>query len=227
MNNNLSKSTSLEILGWSAYGLRCPDYSISFEKNNGIVYPVSLIQMPNGTGKTTTLSLLRAALSGSAKNWDYNDVMSFQKRSTPINHGEFKVSLKHNGSLLTFSMIFDFEEGRVQYYTTTGSDQYNTSFGKQPGFRPPAELKDVLHPNFINFFVFDGELAQQLLDPNFSNAEKAIENLYQLKYFHEILGVIRAYWNRKMESSTATEQKGYTRRKQKVAYLTERIRQLK
>ena len=50
----------MRILGWKAQGLRCPDHEISCVDSSGNPYPVSLIQMPNGTGKTTTLDLLRA-----------------------------------------------------------------------------------------------------------------------------------------------------------------------
>ena len=209
------------MLGWSARGLRCPDYQISFEKKNGQVYPVSLIQMPNGTGKTTTLTLLRAALSGSAEQWDYQTVLSFQKRLNPRNNGEFQVSLKYNGSRITIRMVFDFDEGKVRYFTTTNS------YGNKSGFKPPVECKEFLNPEFINFFVFDGELAQQLLDPNYSNAEKAIEYLYQLKYFRQMESEIKAYWKRKVESTKATGKKGYTQRKLRVTSLELRLEHLR
>ena len=55
---------SIKILRWKATGLRCPDHEFSFESTAGNVHPLTLIQMPNGTGKTTTLTLIRAALSG-------------------------------------------------------------------------------------------------------------------------------------------------------------------
>ena len=49
----------IELLGWSSRGLRCPDIDVELTQH-GKVLPVSLIQMPNGTGKTTTLELLMA-----------------------------------------------------------------------------------------------------------------------------------------------------------------------
>ena len=45
------------ILEWESVGLRCPDFKIKISKN-GNSFP-SFIQMPNGTGKTTSLSLLK------------------------------------------------------------------------------------------------------------------------------------------------------------------------
>ena len=58
---------TMRILGWKAEGLRCPDHDIDFSADTNEINPVTLIQMPNGTGKTTTLNLLRAALSGSRR----------------------------------------------------------------------------------------------------------------------------------------------------------------
>ena len=45
------------IIEWKSVGLRCPDFNIKISKNDK-TFP-SFIQMPNGTGKTTTLSLLK------------------------------------------------------------------------------------------------------------------------------------------------------------------------
>ena len=58
----------IELLGWSSVGLRCPDVEIQLTMH-GKVAPVSLIQMPNGTGKTTTLDMLMATLNGVAEKW--------------------------------------------------------------------------------------------------------------------------------------------------------------
>ena len=88
----------IKVAGWRAEGLRCPDHQVSFlkDKDGQDIYPVSLIQMPNGTGKTTTLELLRAALSGdaltgkgSAQEWSVDKVQSFQKRNSQSSSGQF------------------------------------------------------------------------------------------------------------------------------------------
>ncbi len=60
--------TKIEILGWESKGLRSVDYKVDFDKTQDSVYSASLLQMPNGTGKTTTLNLIRTALSGEADN---------------------------------------------------------------------------------------------------------------------------------------------------------------
>ena len=50
---------NIEIKGWKSEGLRCPDVDFNLDKNKRLI---TLIQMPNGTGKTTTLKLLKQCL---------------------------------------------------------------------------------------------------------------------------------------------------------------------
>ena len=98
----------VEVAGWSAEGLRCPDHEVSFikDKDRQDIFPISLIQMPNGTGKTTTLELLRAALSGSAQNWSADQVQSLRKRNFQSISGQFQVTLHYNTKRLTITMDF-------------------------------------------------------------------------------------------------------------------------
>lgn len=215
-------ATTVRMLGWSARGLRCPDYSISFENGDGKVNPVSLIQMPNGTGKTTTLSLLRATLSGAAEKekWDSDKVRSFQKKLNPESTGEFQVALSSNGRRVTITLLFNFDEGTVRYTTTLGS-------GKETGFKPPRECRDFFDTGFINFFVFNGELAQQLLNPQFANAERAIEFLYKLKHFTAIKKAVDEHWHKVVEAASASSPKALTQRQNRVNALITRIETLK
>lgn len=214
-------TTKVRMLGWSAKGLRCPDYSVSFERANGGIYPVSLIQMPNGTGKTTTLHLLRTVLSGAAEIeiWDAKKVRSYQKKRNPKSNGEFKVTLESNGQRVTLSLLFDFDEGTVKYSSTIGK-------GKDSGFRIPRECRDFFNPDFINFFIFDGELAHDLLNPDFTNAEKVIKCLYKLRHFNGIINVIDEYWKKTVEASKVSDVKGLTRRQNRVTLLSQRIDKL-
>ena len=77
-------STTLRLLGWKVQGLRCPDHEIDCCNSSDMPARITLIQMPNGTGKTTTLTLLRAALSGAAEEWDAQTVRSLSKKGNEI-----------------------------------------------------------------------------------------------------------------------------------------------
>ncbi|MFC1661551.1 ATP-binding protein, partial [Gemmatimonadota bacterium] len=118
----------LEILGWKSTGLRSPDFEIDLTVDGSRVHRVSLIQMPNGTGKTTTLRCLRAALTGEARDWSPEDVKELGRRD--VHSGYFKLQLRADGRPITFNVEFDFVEGSVTYSTTFGR-------GMQSDYLPP------------------------------------------------------------------------------------------
>jgi predicted ATP-binding protein involved in virulence len=190
----------MRILGWKAEGLRCPDHEISCADSEGRPSQIVLIQMPNGTGKTTTLDLLRATLSGSARDgkWEVARVKEYQKKGALNSDGVFEVRLLLNDKRVTIIMYFDFESGRIHYKTTRGS-------GQEDGFDPPNEFKRFLHDNFVNFFVFDGELAEHLLDKTRTDAELVVEALFQINSIVNVRQSVADYWQTKAENTEVTE----------------------
>lgn len=216
-------AATMRVVKWKSEGLRCPDHEINCCDASGIPNKITLVQMPNGTGKTTTLSLLRAALSGSAHSeaWDRNRVNEFRKRNDGRPKlGQFEVTLLLNGRRTTITMDFDFDRGVVTYKTTSGS-------GQRPGFNPPIEFRRFLNADFVNFFVFDGELAQRLLDRSHTNAEAAVETLFQVNTFSVLKQRVKEYWTQQTEKDSATEDRGLSRRENKVANLEARLASLK
>ncbi len=200
----------IKVAGWSAEGLRCPDHQVSFLKDGQNIYPISLIQMPNGTGKTTTLELLRAALSGNAEEWSADKVRSLKKRNYQCSSGQFQVILICDTRRLTITMDFDFDDGSVRYSTTS-------SLGNSEGFHPFPKIEKFCQPQFVNFFVFDGELADQLLKQNYTRAQLAIEDLFQLSLFPNMTNRIDEYWKEKTSrEGGVTQQKGLTQRRNRV-----------
>ena len=213
----------VEVAGWSAEGLRCPDHKVSFikDKDRQDIFPISLIQMPNGTGKTTTLGLLRAALSGSAQNWSADQVQSLRKRNFQSSSGQFQVTLHYNTKRLTITMDFDFDDGIVTYSTTLPG-------GNKEGFRPPRDVMKFFQANFVSFFVFDGELAEQLLNQSYTQAQNVIEDLFQLRLFSGMTNSIDDYWKEKISQvGGVIEKRGLTRRQNKVNSLQELLKKRK
>src|SRR5690606_9769791 len=131
----------IELLGWRAIGLRCPDHEVDL-RNGAQPYPVSLIQMPNGTGKTTTLNLLRATLSGSAEQLSKSEISGLRRRGDSGKKGEFVVRLNVDSHLMTLELKLDFESGSVKYRTSVGS-------GVKEGFFPPKTIARFLTPAFV------------------------------------------------------------------------------
>lgn len=206
----------IKLVGWEISGCRCPDHEISLLDEQERPYPVSLIQMPNGTGKTTTLELLRLALSGAAMHKPISEIKKYAKRAGETTQGRIKVVLSVNGDRVTFVMTLDFGQGRVIYKTTKGSGQVN-------GFEPPLEIRKFLNSDFIDYFILDGELANRLLKPEKAAAQQAIDALFQIDTLKKISLVIHNYWISKT-AGQATEQAGLTSRQRKVSELTEKVK---
>lgn len=205
----------MRILGWKAQGFRCPDHEISCTDSEDQPFRVSLIQMPNGTGKTTTLALLRAALSGAAidTSWDRRKIAEFQKGNSGSAKGRFEVLLLLNNRRATIFMDFDFENGRVSYRTTHASGQID-------GFNPTSDFRRFMNEGFVNFYVFDGELAQHLLDRQYADARVAVENLFQLNVFSAMSQKVDEYWDNKTENVSATKKSdSLTRYRKRLAKL--------
>lgn len=208
----------LKILGWSAQGLRCPDHMVSFEKEDDSVYKISLLQMPNGTGKTTVLNLIRAAFVG-PEIWVEGFTKPIElRKSRDYLDGQFELILLVNERRLTIKMLFDFTDNIKPKYVTT------TQHGKEDGFRPPSDLRPFLTPEFVKLLIFDGELATQLLDSKYTKAQQAIEGMYQLSIFNTMKDRIDEYWKSiaNVASSTGGD-KERSRRSNKVDKLKTHI----
>jgi DNA sulfur modification protein DndD len=191
---------SIRVAGWKAEGLRCPDHQVFFESKPGTTHPITLLQMPNGTGKTTTLNLLRSALSGEGPDgeWTAESIRDLRKDSS-IKSGLFQLALLHNKERITITLQFSFDEPRVTYSTTTRA-------GNQAGFQPPREMQRFLNPSFVKFFVFDGELAESLLDRQQTNAEQVIQDLFQLDFLDRMADWFEWYWKQLAETNAQTRQ---------------------
>ena len=170
---------NLSILGWETRGLRCPDVTLNFEKGDQRPHAVTLLQMPNGTGKTTTLDLIRATLDGTAAQWDAKKVRDFRRAHSDESDGLFTLRLALDQEPLTFKLKLDFDEGVARYTT-----QYRSKNVER--HEPPAASARFLRKEFVQLFIFDGEYASELFDASQSEARKAITNLFQLYLFEDL-----------------------------------------
>ena len=192
----------LRIRRIKAEGLRCPNYELDFENpTSKQVHPITLVMMPNGTGKTTTLNCLRAIFSGEANRWAPEKVRSFKKERVESRNGEFSVELSYRQKTITVLLKFDFFSGSAEYFTTRGS-------GQQPGHNLPNALKVILTKEFTRLFVFDGEEANNLLSPEFTKANQAIESLFKLSNFKLIENVTQDFFEEETKNATAKTVRG-------------------
>lgn len=177
----------IELVSWQALGLRCPDAKIDLCLGGDHVPKVALIQMPNGTGKTTTLDCLRAAMDGSARSWSEKKVLEYQDQEKKPDIGKFLTTLRVEGSnRLVIEMTFDFDHGCVTYKTTYGSKN-------EDGYSPPPKVGRYLDPQFSELLFFNGELANQLIDgTQGSEASAIIDTFYGLYHLKRLQDLAQA-----------------------------------
>ena len=130
--------------------------------------------------------------------------------------GLFELQLSLNDKRVTIGMEFDFQNGRVDYRTTWGS-------GQEDGFNPPFELRRFMNEDFVNFYVFDGELAENLLRKQHTHAEKAVESLFQIHVLSQMANKVSEYWDEKTRNISAKDQTGLTRRINKLSQWNVRL----
>lgn len=181
----------VSVASWSSRGLRCPDVDISLLNTDGEPARVALIQMPNGTGKTTTLELIRATLTGEASKWAPDRVKEFRRPLSSVEEGTFIITLRMNDRPLTLEMGLDFIDGTVSYKTSTPG-----SGGVKSRYDPPSQILKFLTPAFLNLFIFDGEFADELLASKAGRADEAIDALCRLDLLTQVEEIADTQWRK-------------------------------
>ncbi|WP_298362767.1 hypothetical protein [uncultured Litoreibacter sp.] len=166
----------IKILSWAAKGLRGALESFQIDLSDDLK-PIALIQMPTGTGKTTTISLLRKAISG--EDFDKAEIRSLRAESGP-GEGFFELVLLLDQAQAKVRIEFDFQNETFLYTTIL------TPGGNRRGHDLPRPYDRLLDRNLTRLFVFDGELAADLRNQDMDQADEAIEALYRLSVLKKL-----------------------------------------
>ncbi len=186
----------IEIAGWKYVNIRkFEDFEINLADKSG---KITLLMMRNGTGKTTTIHLIRAVLSGLAEKWNSDEVRAFAPSNDAVKKGEFHLKIKYDHKLYHYILHLDYEIGKAYYETS----RFERRGGLESGRQMPHELKGLMNQeNFVNRFIFDGEQARKTLGSGNREAEKSIVYLYQVNKLDELIGDIKDLVKRKQENS--------------------------
>ena len=178
----------IRILAWQYENIRrMQDLSVSLTKEDGTVYSSALIMMPNGTGKTTTLQLIRAVLSGNATEWNARKVRSYRPANAGVLEGKFILKMQYDQDIYYHILRLDYDAGKAAYETSTAMMEG----GYESGWRMPLSLNGIFqNEQLINRFIFDGEQARKTLDSNSQEAESALVHLYQLERLERLSRLI-------------------------------------
>lgn len=185
----------VKITGWRAKNLRGYlrdiDIDLSAQPKRW-----ALFQMPNGTGKTTTMRLFRDALTG--PHLSAEEINSL-KADDSVESGFFELSLTIDDEPWRVEMKFDFRFGRCEYSTTSVGER---SGGNKSG-RLPAALRDTLQRGITELFVFDGELAAEIIEHGANRADNSISALYKLDSFGDLCRDIDAQAKKRRNNAAA------------------------
>lgn len=217
----------LKILKWDYKNIRGVDnLEISLEKEFDIPHKINLIMMPNGYGKTTTQSLLRAIFDGTAVDWEFDKVNGFKPPNSNELIGEFKVTLLIDKYTYVIKLNLNYSNGIASYHTARVGDQG----GMEKGHKLPSVLKSAFTTEFVKRFVFDGELAKEIIGRKSLEAERTIRYLYQLNRLGEMrerIKIIVEEKQKNMEKTKAKTGKGITRLKSEKESIVKTLSKLK
>jgi DNA repair exonuclease SbcCD ATPase subunit len=167
----------LRITGFRYHNIReFKDLEIDLTRDSENTHHISLVQMPNGTGKTTTMDLIRTVLVG--KDLEENEegeltVSNLEPEDFDAIEGWFEADFKSNDTRFTFRLELDYETYDHQYRTITPSE---TGGGDMLGHSlPNHELNSIINESFANLFVFNGELTQDFIQTGKDEAENALK----------------------------------------------------
>ena len=157
------------------------------------------LQMPNGTGKTSTLRLIRSMFIG--RLWSQDDseddsktsVLGWRRITSSKDANEaysnaasmFKLRLKINGKNWAFRIELDHDEDTYAFYT------HHPTAGVLDGWNPPPKFRKVFENNLrlVELFVFDGETVARMLSQTDSKLlDNAIRQFSGVAEIYNLVG---------------------------------------
>ena len=154
---------------------------LPFAKADGSVISNNFIMMANGTGKTTTMELIKGLFDGTAAGWTASKVRSFAPTLTEADRGEFSITVKFDDRQYKYFLSMNYKDGTVQVETSAPPK------GREAGLRLPESIRGIFTPEFVRRFVFDGEQAAKSMDSSSNEADETIRYLYRLDELDVIL----------------------------------------
>ncbi len=176
----------VSLSGWETKGLRCPDTKVDFIVD-GKHKRINLVQMPNGTGKSTIIKLISEVLNGKIRFWEAKDISEFSSISLPVDSGLFVLRLLiedkelNTRKNIVFQVDLDFSTNRLSI-----SSNSNPASGLEEGWRPPRELVSFLNPRCVEVFVFQGDKVSNLIEQGRDEAEASIQAFFGISHIGDL-----------------------------------------
>lgn len=198
----------LRVIGWRCQNIRGNLRDLTIDLGDD---PPrwTLVQMNNGGGKTTTMTLIRAALTG--RPLDPEMVKSFRPDDGEST-GSFELRVLVDGRLHVITMHFDYGSGQHSYSTARAAE---VGGGLLDRHKLPEDVRILMTPEFAELFVFDGELARKIRSNSSDRASRAIRTLYgidRLGALHETIDRLLEQQQKKVANVTQAKDKRHVER---------------
>ena len=217
---------NIEILGWGYENIRRFG-KLDIDLRQGPSLPhICLIMMRNGTGKTTTIQLIRAVLNGTATAWTAQQIREFCPKEQNVSCGKFNLTIKFDGNTYYYTLLFDYERGKAEYRTSRVS---SIGGGLEEGRILPTALNGVFDvEEFVNRFIFDGEQARKTLNSSSTEAENAVKYLYQVDKLDNLIAKVGdSVRKRQVEGSRGASQQSVRNNRTRMENKKRRLAELK
>ncbi len=197
----------LRLCGWECKGIRAPDskFDLKYTKNDNHALVTqkrsdfTVIQIPNGTAKSTFVTLIKEALSGAPFNSNPRD---FRSNDDNVDEGNFTLKLEYKNSSdqeykrFDTRINFDFSVNKAEF-TTWRDDR-----GDMNTYDPPPELVGILKPDISDFFNIvsgddDPESSGRLLQ---NNPKECIRRMVGLEQINKLINQMESKKNEKINS---------------------------
>jgi DNA sulfur modification protein DndD len=184
----------LNLLGWKCEGLRCPDFNIQLDYNESS--SATFLQMPNGTGKTTTLRLLKRSLY--KHDFKSTEIEQFQAKNNEYRkEGLFQAKFSVEGKIFYTTIKFDFEKKTYNYLSSLTDEG-----GQLSDFKLPEEIENIVDKELVDLLFVDLE---QDVKPMFrshqTGAQEAIRKFCKINLLKNIINDFEEYKNKKRKEN--------------------------
>ena len=175
-------ATILRILGWTAEGLRCPDHEVNCCDADGNPFAVSLIQMPNGTGKTT----LAYTLMGHPSYIATNGEVWFKGQNILELKPEERSRL---GLFLAFQYPVAIPGVTIANFLRTALNAHRRAANPEDKGLPIPEFRKLLKEK-MELLKMDAAFAGRYLNDGFSGGEKKRAEILQMAMLQPQLAIL-------------------------------------
>lgn len=200
-------------------GLRCPDYDIKLKEGP------NFLVIPNGTGKTTTINLIKHTLSD---DWDKDKVLKLRNQREAYESDEsylaeagfFEMDVSINKTKYTFKVIFDLINGDVQYETRGPS-------GTLDRLKFPEEIRGYLSKEYVDLFAFSGDVLGPYFDPREGKVKDVLGAFTGEKKIKRILKEIKDQFDKDFDGNRRGKSSKFKEKRKKIDKIIDNLEENK